>query len=286
MRRWLLSFTLLVLFAPSATGQLTCSAAPVIMNFGTYNGTSSTLGPTPMTITCLPLTSYTVALSPGVGAGATSTIRKMTGTGTSTLSYQLFQNPSYTTNFGNTAGIDTVAGTILLAPQTVNIYPRAAAGQRVPAGIYTDTVTASVTSALGTFTNTFPVTAIVPLTCTVAASPLNFGNYSGALIDASSVVTVDCMNLTPFNIGLSAGNATGATVTTRRMTSPASATLNYVLFQDSARTANWGNTVGTDTLSSQGNGAPVQYGVFGRMAAGQPGDPALYTDTIIATITY
>jgi hypothetical protein len=60
-------------------------------------------------------------------------------------------------------------------------------------------------------------------------------------------------------------------VTTRKMTSPASATLNYTLFRDSARTVNWGNTVGTDTLVSQANGTAVQYGVFGRMAAGQSG---------------
>jgi spore coat protein U-like protein len=70
------------------------------------------------------------------------------------------------------------------------------------------------------------------------------------------------------------------------MTSPALATLKYVLFRDSARTVNWGNTVGTDTLISQGNGTAVQYGVFGRMAAGQSGSPAVYTDTIIATVTY
>ena len=121
--------------------------------------------------------------------------------------------------------------------------------------------------------------------CTVSASTLNFGNYSGALIDAASAITVTCTNLATFNIGLSAGTSTGATVTTRKMTSPASATLDYTLFRDGARTVNWGNTVGTDTLISQGNGTAVQYGVFGRMSAGQSGNPAVYSDTIIATIT-
>ena len=56
-------------------------------------------------------------------------------------------------------------------------------------------------------------------------------------------MTVTCTNTTTFNIGLNAGTATGATVTTRKMTGPASATLNYKLFRDSARTQNWGNTV-------------------------------------------
>ena len=130
------------------------------------------------------------------------------------------------------------------------------------------------------------MTAVVLAACTISATTLNFGNYSGALIDAATALTVTCTNLTTFNIGLSAGTATGATVTTRKMTSPALATLNYTLFRDSSRTVNWGNTVGTDTLISQGNGTAVQYGVFGRMAAGQSGNPALYSDTIIATLTY
>jgi spore coat protein U-like protein len=70
------------------------------------------------------------------------------------------------------------------------------------------------------------------------------------------------------------------------MTSPASGTLNYKLFRDSARTQNWGNTVGTDTLISQGNGSALQYSVFGQVPAGQTVNPGVYSDTIIATITY
>ena len=160
------------------------------------------------------------------------------------------------------------------------------AGQTVAPGTYTDTITISVTGLLGTVATTFTVTAIVPATCTISATALNFGNYSGSLIDAASVLTVTCTNLATFNIGLNAGTASGATVTTRKMTSPALATLNYVLLGDSVRTQNWGNTVGTDTLISQGNGAAQQFVVYGRMAAGQFVAPAVYSDTIIATITY
>ena len=284
--RWLLSLMPLVLFAPFATAQFTCSISASTMNFGTYTGTLLTPGPSPLTVTCPFLTSYTVALNAGVGAGATTTTRKMTGPGGATLSYQMFQNSSHTTNFGNTVGTDTVAGTGTGGAQTLQIYPQAAAGQNVASGTYSDTITITASDTFGPAYATFTVTATVAAACTISASALNFGNYSGALIDAASPLTITCTNLTTFNIGLSAGNATGATVTTRRMTSPASATLNYVLFRDIARTVNWGNTVGTDTLLSQGTGAPVQYGVFGRMAAGQSGNPALYTDTIIATVTY
>jgi spore coat protein U-like protein len=287
MRNWLRGmFTMpLVLVAPFAAAQ-TCSVSATTMNFGTYTGTLSSPGPTPLAVNCPFLTSFTVALNAGVGTGATTTTRKMTGPGGATLSYQMFQNSSRTTNWGNTVGTDTVAGIGFIGPQSINIYPQAAGGQNIVAGTYTDTITAGVTSSSGTVTTTFTVTAIVALTCSVTASALNFGNYTGALIDAASAVTVNCINLTTFNIGLNAGTATGATVTTRKMTSPSSATLNYTLFRDGARTVNWGNTVGTDTLISQGNGTAVQYGVFGRMAAGQSGNPAVYSDTIIVTLTY
>jgi len=211
----------------------------------------------------------------------------MTGPGGATMDYQMFQDSSRTINWGNTAGVNTVAGSGTSSNQTINIYPQAAAGQTVTPGVYTDTITATVTSfPFGTATTTFTVTATVAATCLVSATSLNFGTYSGALIDAASVLTVTCTNLTVFNIGLNAGTATGATVTTRKLTSPASTTLNYKLFRDGARTQNWGNTVGTDTLISQANGTALMYGVFGQMPAGQSGIPGVYSDTIIATITY
>jgi spore coat protein U-like protein len=239
-----------------------------------------------MTVTCLVLTPYNVALNAGVGVGATTTTRKMTGPGSATLSYRMFQNSSHTTNWGNTVGVDTVAGVGTSSAQTLQIYPQVAAGQTVAPGTYTDTITISVSGLFGTVTTTFTVTATIPATCTISASALSFGNYTGALINATSALTVTCTNLATFDIGLNAGTATGATVTTRKMTSLASATLKYVLFRDSPRTLNWGNTVGTDTLTSQGTGSAVMYGVYGQMAAGQFGTPAVYTDTIIATITY
>jgi spore coat protein U-like protein len=286
MRRWLGLLTPMLLLVCGARGAAAaCSVSVPTINFGTYTGTLVTPGATSMTVTCGFLTSYTVALNAGVGVGATTTTRKMTGPGSTELNYQMFQNSSRTTNWGNTT--DTVSGTGTGSAQTLQIFPQLAAGQIIQPGTYTDTITVTVTPFLSTaVTTTFIVTAIVPATCTVSASALNFGNYLGALIDASSAVTVNCTNLTVFNIGLNAGTATGATVTTRKMTSPASATLNYTLFRDSARTLNWGNTVGTDTLLTQANGTAVQYGVFGRMAAGQSGNPALYSDTIIVTVTY
>lgn len=66
------------------------------------------------------------------------------------------------------------------------------------------------------------------------------------------------------------------------MTGPAGATLAYALYQDSAHTINWGNTVSTGT----GNGSAQTLTVYGEVPAGQSVTPGAYTDTITATITY
>jgi spore coat protein U-like protein len=137
-----------------------------------------------------------------------------------------------------------------------------------------------------TTTTTFAVTATVVATCLVAATPLAFGNYTGVVDAASSTVTVTCTNTTPYNVGLSAGLATGATVTTRKMTGPAAALLGYGLFSDAGHTTNWGLTVGTDTVTGTGNGLPQPVTVFGQIPASEFVAPGAYADTITATVTF
>jgi spore coat protein U-like protein len=137
-----------------------------------------------------------------------------------------------------------------------------------------------------TATATFQVTATVQATCLISATNLNFGTYAGVQTDALSAVTVTCTNTTPYNVGLSAGLATGATVTTRKMTGPGTGLLAYSLSQNDGRTINWGNTVGTDTEIGTGNGAAQALTVFGRVAAGQFVAPGAYADTITATVTF
>jgi spore coat protein U-like protein len=137
-----------------------------------------------------------------------------------------------------------------------------------------------------TVTTTFGITATVQATCLVSATSLAFGTYTGAVATSTSAVSVTCTNTTPYNVGLSAGLATGATVAARQMTGPASALLGYALFSDAARTVNWGQTIGTDTVAGTGNGAAQAITVYGQATAGQFVAPGAYTDTITATVTY
>ena len=93
------------------------------------------------------------------------------------------------------------------------------------------------------------------------------------------------LNWRPYNIGLSAGTATGATVTTRQMTNGA-ATVSYALYSNAGMTTNWGNTVGTDTVGGTGSGNNQSYTVYGQVPAQTTPAPATYTDTIVVTVTY
>ena len=145
---------------------------------------------------------------------------------------------------------------------------------------------ATVPAAAATASNSFGVTATVQATCTVAATTLSFGSYTGTAANATSAVSVTCTNATPYTVGLSAGVASGATVTARKMTGPASGLLSYSLFSDPSRTLNWGQTVGSDTVTGTGNGAVQALTVYGQTPAGQYLAPGTYTDTITATITY
>ena len=137
-----------------------------------------------------------------------------------------------------------------------------------------------------TVTTTFAVTATVVATCLVSATPLAFGNYTGLVDPAASTVTVTCTNTTPYNVGLSAGLATGATVANRSMTGPASALLGYGLFTNAGHSSNWGLTIGTDTVTGTGNGAAQPITVFGQIPASEFVAPGAYADTITATVTF
>jgi spore coat protein U-like protein len=137
-----------------------------------------------------------------------------------------------------------------------------------------------------TATTTFAVTATVQATCTVTATALGFGTYvPSAASAATSTISVTCTNTTPYNVGLNAGVASGATVTNRSMTGPGSALLNYALTSDSGHTTNWGNSTGS-WVGGTGNGSAQALTVYGQVAAGQYVAPGAYSDTITATVNY
>jgi len=139
-----------------------------------------------------------------------------------------------------------------------------------------------------TATATTAVSATVQSTCLITAGSMAFGTYTGVQADSTATISVTCTNTTPYTIGLNAGLGVTptATVTTRHMTGPAAANLNYGLYSDAGRANNWGLTPGTDTVAGTGNGAAQPLTLYGRVAAAQFVAPGAYTDTVTATVTY
>lgn len=144
-------------------------------------------------------------------------------------------------------------------------------------------------ASAATATASLPVTATVQRACQVSATPMNFGAYdptAAGNVDSTASIAVLCTVGTPYTVGLGAGSATGASVSSRRMVN-GSDTLNYGLYQDAARANNWGNTAGSDTPAATTAGVTAAtHTVYGRIAPGQNVPAGAYADTVTVSVNY
>lgn len=151
------------------------------------------------------------------------------------------------------------------------------------ASLMTDSALAAV--ATGNMNVRITITA----ECKVqTASDLDFGSKGviDANVDQTSTIGVQCTSGQTYNVGLSAGGGSGATVAVRKMTGPGAATVNYTLYRDSGRTQLWGVTIGTDTVAGTGNGSVQNLTVYGRVPPQTTPAAGAYTDTVAITVTY
>ena len=129
----------------------------------------------------------------------------------------------------------------------------------------------------------FDVSIQVNATCAISASNMTFSSITTGTTsnnDATSTLTVNCSNGTPYTISLGNGNNYSAG---RRMASGASY-INYYLYSDSSRSTQWNTTA---TRSGTGTGSDQSLTVYGRVPSGQSvTNTGAYADTIVATITY
>src|SRR5437764_15442491 len=140
----------------------------------------------------------------------------------------------------------------------------------------------------GTATTTLSVSLTINAGCNVSSSPIAFPAQSvlASAVSQSGSVSVTCTNTTPYNVGLDKGAGSGASVSNRLMTGPASATVSYGLYQDSGHSTNWGNTVGTDALAGTGNGSAQTLTVYGQVGSQTTPAPGAYADTVNVTVTF
>ncbi len=135
-------------FGVSATVEDSCSVSASALGFGSIDPIANvdTDATTTIDVTCSNTTSYDVGLDAGETTDATVTARQMTDTSSNTLDYSLYSDSGRTTNWGNTVGTDTVAGTGNGTAQTLTVYGRVPSGQQTATvGSYTDTITVTVT---------------------------------------------------------------------------------------------------------------------------------------------
>jgi len=146
---------------------------------------------------------------------------------------------------------------------------------------------ASFNASAATATSTMGVAATVVAVCTVSAGTLTFADYSGTAAVGQADLTVNCSKDAPFTIGLGAGTGAGATTTARLLVGGSvEDSITYGLYQNSAHTTPWGDTIGTDTFASTGTGLDVAFPVYGQITAGQNVSVGTYSDSVAVTINY
>ena len=138
---------------------------------------------------------------------------------------------------------------------------------------------AGAASAQSPASTTFQVLANVQASCSVSATPLDFGQYdpfAATPKDGSSSISVTCTNGTTYGVAIT-------TPTARSMAGPSGATLGYGLYNDAARTTGFGAAAN----SVIGNGAAQPMSVYGRIPVGQTSArPGAYSDTVTVLVAY
>lgn len=243
------------------------------------------------------------------------------GSGAATLVHQLYSDASRTVVWGSWGyggaavfGSGGVARNINLnilgsGSSTFTVYGRVIGNQQTAApGTYTWTTNAPIISyGYGSTTcgsspgsgvdnaGSSSWTAVVPKSCQISTSPLNFGTVTTLTSnrDATGSLTILCTNTTPYSVGINNGsNASGSQ---RRMRLGATANyISYNLFTDAARTSAWGSSTSATTCTSGagtcvlgiGSGTNQTVTVYGRVPPQGAPPVGTYSDTVIVTVTF
>jgi spore coat protein U-like protein len=132
-------------FNVTATIQNDCTISAAALAFGNVGTVTANVDAvSQVTITCTPMTNYTVGLDGGSVVGSTVADRKMSK-GTDRLGFQLYRDAARTQVWGLTVGTDTAGGTGTGTTETITVYGRIMPQNTPPAGNYSNTITATIT---------------------------------------------------------------------------------------------------------------------------------------------
>lgn len=153
-------------------------------------------------------------------------------------------------------------------------------------------VLASSTDAVAqTASANLNVSASVAEKCTIATTPLNFGEYDPVVnhlaspLDGTGTLIVRCTQGATANIGLDLGD--NPVASTRRMSDGGANRLTYELYSDSNRTQAWGNSAPAWFTPPPAPSAAARiFTVYGRVFAAQDVPSGNYGDVVEATVNF
>lgn len=322
------------LLYPMAAAAQSCNATLGTMNFGTINVLLNTPSYTTETasVSCSGYganQTVLVCLGEGFvsncGGGDLNNGRWLsTSTCSNYLTEVTYQDAGYTTIWGAPWDVNSDAVVYQLivttnssgtASTSFTGYGEIGAGYTTyPPGSYTGTGTdvrvlshvksgpSDVCSAIppsnytsGVKTVTGTLSATIPVTCNVSATPLNFGTSGTSIaanIRATATITAQCTYTTPYSVGLDNGqNANGAQ---RRMQAAAGQYVSYGLYTDSGYSQPWTTTSSTTSCSAgantcvlgTGTGSNQSVTVYGNVPPQSAPAAGTYSDTVVVTVTF
>ena len=292
------------------------------INFGSVNVLSGTAVNTTgtATINCSGAsasTSYVFCTNIASGPDASGNQRRM-ASGSNDVNFDLYQNSSHTTEWGNYTNNYLGGGNQKsfssnssgnISNKTITVYAVLDGSQQtaVP-GSYSESFSGSTSNELqygstsgtcptgsSTYQYSFTVTATVATNCNVSTSTLNFGSSGSFIttaINSTAAISVQCTNTTPYSIGL--GNGLNASGNQRRMLAAAGQYVSYNLYTDSGYSHAWSSTTSTTSCTAgantcilgTGTGSNQNVTVYGQVPAQTAPAVGIFSDTVVVTVTF
>lgn len=129
-------------FSTLATVQSQCSVSASNLDFGTQGTLTSNIDATSnVSVTCTNNTPYQVGLNDGQHFSATRRMQSLLNY----VSYDLYRDAGRSLRWGDALSVDTQAGTGTGAAQSLTVYGRVPSQSSQPVGVYSDTITVTVT---------------------------------------------------------------------------------------------------------------------------------------------
>lgn len=131
----------------SADVSSSCEVTADNLAFGTVNVLSAdpVAATSNISVTCTADTAYDIGLDGGNSADVAARYMTDTATTPNQLNYNLYQETTHDTVWGNTDGTDTVAGTGTGSAQGHTVYGEVVGGQSgLPSGTYDDTINVAI----------------------------------------------------------------------------------------------------------------------------------------------